>query len=300
MSARPQPPRPTRPAADARLHAVHTADGVRLAVHRLGRDGATPVLLLPGTFSNHTIWLGTRGTGFARAVAAAGFEAWAVDPRGHGLSQRPRPHPHDRWSFDDWARHDVPAAIQAAAAAGPVFLVGHSAGGAVALAALAAQPTLLARVRGVVAIATPLPWLQPVRGVAARLGRWISLALGRFPAGLLRIGPEDELGGVMAQWMGWNIQGHWRGDDGTDYDARFPDLLMPFLALAGAGDRLFAPPAACRGLYDRIGSPDKAFVICGRHTGFDHDFDHTGLLVHRAARAQVWPRILDWLATHAR
>ncbi|MBX6362903.1 MAG: hypothetical protein IRZ00_03460, partial [Gemmatimonadetes bacterium] len=87
-------------------------DGVRLVAHLVGETAAPPALLVPGTFSNHTFWLGTRGTGFARAVAAAGFEAWVLDPRGHGASQRPTR--RDRWNFDHWARRDIPAAVRAA------------------------------------------------------------------------------------------------------------------------------------------------------------------------------------------
>lgn len=279
----------------ARLEFLHAADGVRLAVHRMGPAGATPVVLLPGTFSNHTFWIGTRGTGFARALAAAGFEAWALDPRGHGASQRPdRGEP---WDFDDWARQDVPAALAAAAAAGGrPFLIGHSAGGSAALAALAAEPALAHQLAGAVAIATPAPWLQPWRGLFARSIRRASLLLGRFPARRLGLGPEDELPGVMAQWMGWNIGGHWRGDDGSDYSAGLAQLRLPLLAVAGAGDHLWAPPPACQALFDLVGSPDKSFLLCGRRTGFATDYGHAGLVVSREAREEIWPRLLDWLA----
>src|SRR5690606_3844461 len=89
-------------------------DGVRLALHRTGPRNGTPVVLIPGPFSNHTFWLGTRGTGFARDLAQHGYEAWVLDPRGHGLSERPGR--SDVWRFDDWARRDAPAAIAAALA----------------------------------------------------------------------------------------------------------------------------------------------------------------------------------------
>lgn len=282
-----------------RLQRIETADHVRLAVHRVGPENGTPVVLVPGTFSNHTFWLGTRGTGLALALAAAGFDAWVLDPRGHGASQRPGP--HDRWDFDSWTRQDVPAALRAATAERrrPAFLIGHSAGGAAVLAALAAAPELRELVPGLVIAGTPLPWLQPWRGLGARLFRRVSLTLGRFPARLLGLGPEDELPGVMAQWMQWNLQRRWRGEDGIDYEARFPELRAPVLFLAGAADRFFAPPAACRALCDRIGSSDKTFLVCGRDSGFSEDLGHTGLLVHRAARAEVWPRILAWLTRHA-
>lgn len=279
--------------AGARLIHLRASDGVRLSLHAVGPADGTPVLLVSGTFSNHSFWLGTRGTGFARYLAANGCRAVALDPRGHGDSQRPGP--GDRWTFDDWARRDLPAAIRRVARNGPVFLVGHSAGGAVVLVALAARPELQEYVRGAVILATPLPWLQPLRRVFAHGIRLLSLAAGRFPARMLGIGPEDELARVMAQWMTWNLRGSWRGDDGTDYGARLRDVRVPILAMAGAGDRLWAPPRAVRGLVDLLASPDRTFTVCGRDDGFSRDYDHNGLVISRPARREVWPRIFAWL-----
>jgi predicted alpha/beta hydrolase len=270
-------------------------DGVRLAAHRLGDPNAPAMVLVPGTFSNSTFWMGTRGVGFGRALAAHGYEAWSLDPRGHGRSQRPAA--GERWDFDDWARLDVPAAVRAVNATGrkPV-VIGHSAGGAAALAGLAADPALREAVRAAVIVATPLPWLQPMRGLFARSIRAISHHLDRFPARLLRLGPEDELPGVMTQWMSWNIEGNWTGDDGTDYGSRLADLDLPAFVIAAAGDRMWAPPPAVMGLYERIGSPDKSFLVCGRRSGYSRDFDHVDVLIGRPARTEVWPLILNWLA----
>ncbi|NIQ59134.1 MAG: alpha/beta fold hydrolase, partial [Gammaproteobacteria bacterium] len=74
---------------------------------------------------------------FARALADEGYRALALDPRGHGASQRPD---GERWTFDDWARRDVPAALRHATEERPGFLVGHSGGGAAGLIALATEP----------------------------------------------------------------------------------------------------------------------------------------------------------------
>jgi alpha-beta hydrolase superfamily lysophospholipase len=273
---------------ETRLEYLRTADGTRIALHRLGNPQHPRVLLVPGTFSNHTFWLGTRGIGFARTLADAGFEACVLDPRGHGSSDRPAQAQH--WDIDDWARADVPAALRALANAdNPCFIIGHSAGGAVILAALSADAELRALVRGVVTIGTPVPWLQPWRGAGAWLIRATARMLGRFPARLLRLGPEDELPRVMSQWMTWNIEGHWTGDDGTDYSAGLEQLHMPFLMLAGSADRFFAPPYACEGLFQMIGSPRKQFRVFA-------DLGHVSLVVSKRARAEVWPLILEFLA----
>jgi pimeloyl-ACP methyl ester carboxylesterase len=267
---------------------LRTPDDTRIALHRLGDPASTPVLLVPGTFSNHTFWLGTRGVGFARTLSDAGYEACVLDPRGHGASDRPTR--KQDWDIDDWAREDVPTALRAIATnAKPAHIIGHSAGGAVILAALSADPQLHTLVRSVTTLGTPVPWLQPWRGVGAWLIKATSQLLGRFPARLLRLGPEDELPHVMSQWMNWNIKGHWRGDDGTDYTKGFAHIQLPLLMIAGTADRFFAPPYACEGLFKMIGSSRKHFQV------FD-GLDHVSMVVSKRARTEVWPRILQFLA----
>jgi pimeloyl-ACP methyl ester carboxylesterase len=278
---------------------ITTADGVSLAVHRIGPPDGAPVLLAAGTFSNWSFWLGTRGTGFARLLARHGFDAWVLDFRGHGASQRPAE--GQRWTFDQWGRLDVSAAVRAIAATGRrPLLVGHSAGGASVLAALAAEPDVRAATVAAIIIATPLPWLQRWRRLAAWSMRLASRHLPSFPARLLRLGPENELPGVMEQWMDWNIRGEWRGDDGTDYSRALPLLdRPPLLFLAGAGDRRFSPTAAVRGLFELVGATDKTFVIAGSAYGYRRDYGHVDLVVSRDAQAETWPLLLSFLQRHA-
>ncbi|MEJ2502291.1 MAG: alpha/beta hydrolase [Gemmatimonadota bacterium] len=265
---------------EIRREDVLAGDGARLALYRLGPRDATPVVLMPGTFTNHTFWLGTQGRGLAWNLAAVGYEAVVLDPRGHG-------------------RLDAPAAIQAATAdRSRALLVGHSAGGAALLMALAAEPALRHRVAGVVALGTPVPWLQRWRRIGARAIRATSGLLGRFPARVLGLGPEDELAGVMVQWMTWNLAGEWRGKDGIDYGAALHGIRTPVLGISGAGDTLFAPPEACRSLVEMLGSDDATYRLAGVATGFSEDFDHSGIVVSRMARREVWPVVVDWLDAH--
>ncbi|HSJ07896.1 MAG TPA: alpha/beta fold hydrolase [Longimicrobiales bacterium] len=281
----------------AAIHRITTRDNVSLAVHRLGQAGAAPVLLVPGTFTNWRFWLGTRGTGFARILAISGYEAWVLDFRGHGASQKPAP--GQRWTFDQWGREDVVAAVRTISAGGArPLVIGHSAGGASILAALAAEEDIRKAVAAAIIMATPLPWLQNWRRAAAHVMRFAARHLPAFPARLLRLGPEDELPGVMEQWMHWNITGRWVGSDGTDYVDALPRITTPLLFIAGAGDRRFAPVRAVRALHDIAGAGPKAFIIAGSATGFARDYGHADLVVSREARAEVWPLLLDFLRRH--
>jgi pimeloyl-ACP methyl ester carboxylesterase len=282
------------PRHEVRRNDVLAADGTRLALYEVG--AGTPVVLMPGTFSNHTFWLGTQGQGFAWRLASAGLRAVVLDPRGHGGSERPSGRD---WNFDHWGRVDAPAAIEHATKDGErALLVGHSAGGAALLIALAAEPELRERVAGVVVLATPVPWLQRWRRIGAWAVRAGSRLLGRFPARFLRLGPEDELAGVMAQWMTWNLRGEWRAEDGLDYVRALAEVRVPALGMSGAGDTVFAPPDACRSLVAMLGSDDAEYRLAGVETGFSEDFDHPGIVVSRAAREEVWPRVVRWLQAH--
>jgi pimeloyl-ACP methyl ester carboxylesterase len=277
------------------IERIRTSDNVSVAIHHTGPHTGPTVILVPGTFSNATFWLGTKGVGFARFLAECGYHACVLEPRGHGHSDRPTK--EQRWDFDDWARRDIPAAIDALTShTTPAVLVGHSAGGAAIIAGIAADPLLQARVRGIVLIGTPLPWLQRWRGMAARAIRLMCTHRQWFPAKTFKLGPEDELAGVMAQWMKWNIEEHWTGNDGTDYVAQFNRISVPILIVSPSGDWMWAPPESCRALYDLVGSRDKTFLRCGVGSGFAKDFGHVDIMVGAEARKEVWPLLRNWIA----
>jgi pimeloyl-ACP methyl ester carboxylesterase len=105
-----------------------TRDGLSLSAETAG-DSGRPVLLLHGGGQTRHAWQGT-----AAALAAAGWEAVAIDLRGHGDSE---------WSPDgEYRLEDFAADVQdvvAQLAASPV-LVGASLGGLASLLALADEP----------------------------------------------------------------------------------------------------------------------------------------------------------------
>jgi alpha-beta hydrolase superfamily lysophospholipase len=112
--------------------------------------------------------------------------------------------------------------------------------------------------------------------------------LGRFPARALRFGNEDEAAEVIAAWMEWNVRGVWLGTDGFDYFAGLAALSVPYLGVAGGADRIFAPPAACRHVVDRVGSARKALAV-------EPGLSHRGLVLSERARDSCWPNIVAWL-----
>ncbi|MGQ9495324.1 MAG: alpha/beta fold hydrolase [Thermoanaerobaculaceae bacterium] len=272
---------------------VSTADGIQLVVHRLGAPQAPAVLLLTGAFSNYTFWLGTRGIGFARFLAEKGFCTYTLDFRGHGLSQRkPR---KTKWQFEDWAVHDIPKALALASSHGPAQVVTHSASGAAILAALTLAPELLERISSLTILATPYPHLASFRKALTLFALGLCYFLGRFPARALRFGPEDEDGGIMAQWLAWNLKGRWLSRSGVSILDSLPNLKMPVLVVAGSGDWLWAPPLLCLQLYETIPATRKAFWEVGPKNGCQNNPGHVALVVSPQCRERLWPQLTRWL-----
>lgn len=284
-------------------HRARAADGVELALHRVLPEGPTrpvPLLLVPGTFTNREFWLGARGEGFAGVLAGAGFDTWVLEHRGHGSSDRP-----PRWTMDDWIALDAPAAAELVlrqSGAERFFWVGHSAGGAVGAAYSGSSLAGADRLAGMILLGAPGPGtLRGARRAMARAAYWSAALLPwlRVPGTAIGLGPEPEPARLVRDWLGWNLHGAWRGRNGDDYLSRLSTVTAPVLAVAGAGDHLLAPPHAVRDLLERFGSTDRQLLVAGRETGFSRDFDHPGLMIGRAARAEIWPLMVDWLSERA-
>ena len=272
---------------------LRTADGVTLSLYRARayRDRRPAVLLVHGAFSNHRLWTdaSTQGGGLAHFLTERGLDVWLADLRHHGESDR---EPADaRWRFEDWILHDAAVfvtRVRDETDGAPLIWLGHSAGGAIGLCWLA-RAAVPGSVAGIVTLGTPGPHrLGPVRVSLAAVTIALSRAVGRFPARLFRMGSEDEAAGILADWMAWNVRGSWVGADGFDYLAALTRIETPFLAVAGEGDRFFAPPPACDQLVRVAGSSRKELLVCA-------GLSHRGLARDARARERCWPRIAQWI-----
>jgi polyhydroxyalkanoate synthase len=159
--------------------AVRTTDGWTLVAHRYKptgavRPGVLPVILCHGLTYNAQFWDLDPSCSFARYLADLGFDVWAIDLRGCGMSQKwvwnldaapeallggaLRRLNHGQagptgyatldpkfanWTMDHHIAYDVPAfvnLVRRRTGAPEVAWVGHSMGGIVALAHLARYP----------------------------------------------------------------------------------------------------------------------------------------------------------------
>jgi len=242
-------------------------DGVRLRVGFWPEGSDGTVLLFPG----RTEYVEKYGI-TARALAAAGLATAVIDWRGQGLSERLIPDPA-LGHVDDFAgyQRDVRAMRSAMRALGlpePFFLLAHSMGGAIALAALEAGMDVRAAAFSApmwgIALPRPLRQLAPL---VARLARALGLARravpgnsGREPYLLtepfernalthdramwqrlrdqLRARPELALGAPTLGWLAAALAE-------TARLSRLPSPGLPALALLG-GEETVVDPGAVR------------------------------------------------------
>ncbi len=305
----------------------------RAAVADEALDTRAAVLLVHGYGQNRYAWhLPSRS--FGNYLAAAGFDVFNLDLRGHGRSRHLGAHLPG--ALSDYVEEDLPVAIDEVLRQSGherIFLIGHSLGGLISYCAAASRPAPIA---GVISLGSPyhftrdsrtLRWLgslmlridRHVRlddqalplehvGELFRLARgWMESAL--FPLPLRAYAPRSMEARVLGQHMALAMDrgsiavmrdmfrqaaesrasGHRLGAL-YGYAARFENLDLPLLVIAGAADD-FAPPSAVRPAYELSRSSDKHFQVFPR--------GHIDLIMGREAPATVWPRVRDWMALRA-
>lgn len=256
-------------AAGEQAGELRAADGVRLHFRSWTADDARAVLLVSHGHGEH----GGRYAELARHLAERGITVHAMDHRGHGRSGGQRGHV-DRFGdyvrdLEAW-RREVTAKLPPET---PVFLLGHSLGGLIAIRHLQTHPE--AGFRGAILSA-------PLLGIAVQAPRWKVALSGVFS----RIFPRLPFSNALDPSMLSTAPGYVEAfrDDKLLHptitprlytemvaamDAAFsqPDSVrLPLLVLAPTGDRVVLPEAVARFASDCPGE-----VEVRRYEGFQHE-----------------------------
>ncbi|HEY4298187.1 MAG TPA: alpha/beta hydrolase [Paraburkholderia sp.] len=268
---------------------VTTADGVELPLYRWPASGPmrATVALLHG-LAEHA----GRYAALAGRLNAAGIELVAIDLRGHGHAPGKRAYVK---RFDDYLL-DAQALLDAAAqSCAPLFLMGHSMGGAVAaLYAIERLDTSGRKLRGLILSS---PALAPGRDVPRwmlKLSQVISRLYPSFPAMKIDAALLSRLQPVMNANLNDPLVHHGAIPARTGAElllamARIErgraGLRMPLLVYHGTADKLTEPEGS-RAFGQHAGSPDKTLTL---HEGSYHE------TMNDLDRDRVIGALIDWI-----
>ncbi|AJX32446.1 Phospholipase ytpA [Burkholderia oklahomensis] len=293
---------PPRSAATAdtgvapRRERLRTGDGLELASYRWPAPAsfAAPratVALVHG-LAEHA----GRYQALAERLTAAGIEVVAADLRGHGHSPGAR-----AWveRFDQYLQDADALVASAARDDAPLFLMGHSMGGAVA--ALYMVERAAARRPGFAGLILSSPALAPGRDVPKwmlAMSRFISRAWPRFPAikidaALLsrdpaavaanRADPLVHHGSVPARTGAEILDAMQRIERGR------AALRVPVLVYHGTADKLTEPDGS-RDFGAHVGSPDRTLTL---YEGGYHE------TMNDLERERVIGALIEWILARA-
>lgn len=269
-----------------------TADGPRL-YERWWRPQGQPralVIIVHG-YAEY----GGRYAHVGEQLARSGYAAAALDLRGHGRSEGRRAYVR---TFDEYlqdlgrflahAREQQPGL--------PVYLLGHSMGGAIALLfTLAHQEDLAGLILSapVVKLGGDIsPLLQKLSTVIARIAPRLPTIkldcrlISRDPEVVQRYDTDPLVyrRGTPARTGAELVQA------GVRCQAQAENLTLPLLILHGSADGLVEPQGSEQ-VYARAASRDKTLK---RYQGFFHE------VLNELGKAQVLADIVDWLDAHAK
>lgn len=249
-----------------------------------------PIVIAHGTISN-----GAAVKDLAQYLAELGFDCWILEWGGHGKSHAA----FRRQNFEYPAFNDLPTAVQKVldmTQQAKVLWVSHSGGGHLPLMYLARNPEKQNLFAGLVTIgAQATDGAMEIRYKLRAAALWaVTTLLGQTPKALVSMGSEGEPTCLLAQWSVWNLRGQWLGKDGFDYLGGLDSIGVPALIMAGGND-IIAPVSGCEKVFKALGSKDKSWTVCSKAEGFSKDFTHGQLIRGKAARAQVFPIVGDWI-----
>ena len=288
------------------------------------------VLLIHGFGQNRYTWHNQHRS-FSSYLAAAGWDVFNVDLRGHGRSRR---FGSGRTRLlDDYIRHDLPAFVDEALSLSghdKLFVVGHSMGGLIAYGV--AGTTLRERVRGVVTLGSPYRF---------GLGSRTLLAISALASGVRFTGLLDQNIPMPLRYFGKHLRkraGFWDlkslplpirpWSPGSvernvldDYLSRAFDYTSLNVALdivrAGqnsalksldgrtdfgvAFEMLAKPLLVIAGTLDSLAPPESvrpAYELSRSRDKTYREFPlgHVDLVIGREAPVTVWPLVQQWMA----
>ncbi len=235
-----------------------------------------------------------RYTHTAEYFVQQGYAVYSMDERGHGQSRGATLGYFDRFEtlYDDLRRYIE--WVRSQETMGPLFLIGHSMGGMLALYYTIQRQAML---KGLVLSGTLLVRDEDASGPLRLTGRLLSQIapkMGIRDLDSSTISKDEAV--VKAYDTDPNVyHGKIPARVAAEWYAASQHILsnlsrvtLPVLIMAGEADRLVSPSCS-QMIYDRIGSPDKTLKF---YDGLYHE------IFNEPEKARVLADVWVWLASH--
>jgi len=328
---------------------IQTKDGWKIGIEKFeafpnSTKKKNPVILCHGLMGTKEYFKQNDEESIVYQLTKEGYEVYVLDLRGRkseGLNERGEKDSsttpgywfgkiYNDYSFDDYARYDVDAAITyvlAVTKAEKVNWIGHSMGGMVIYARSGSMGEN--RISNLVTIGSPfsfpfkpkkldlLSLLEPPLkvlptvpvGSLAEFSSWTPfdyyyfMSLYYYPENmdkeqvrrLTRFGANNESPKVFKQFangMGkWNFESE---DRKLKYTDQVSNITIPVLLVAGRRDHL-GSPYIVRHVYEKLGSKDKTIMMISRADGHTEDYGHIDLVAGKGIVKDVVPGIISWM-----
>jgi acylglycerol lipase len=220
--------------------------GGRLYYRAWDADGPRATVVIAHGYAEHS----GRYEHVAERLVEAGCSAWAIDHRGHGQSEGER----GNIGSIEAAAADLDRLVDQASATSPdvpVFLVGHSLGGAISMAYVAIHQERLAGLVLSGAVLRVAPEILALADLEEIPVLPLADVVSRDPAVVqaYKVDPLVHLGPPPRGFL---------NDMATAIPrivARLPEITLPVLAMHGSAD-LLAPPAALSDIVAGVSATD--------------------------------------------
>lgn len=318
--------------SDSEYFFVTTEDNWQLGVthYPAQADSPTrnfPLLLCHGLGSNHFAYDPGRDRSISRYFAKQGFDVFAVDLRGHGISEKPGGSSDKTygWGIYEYRHLDLPVLIDAVLArtgAKQLQFIGHSMGGILLyhFAASADQ-----RIRAGITLGSSMNYydtgsffrfiepLSPITHLmkstpldifmkaSGKGSRYSKKAIDRVLVNPDNISQTEferftslgthPISSQVLRDLALAINNKGMQDNGIDINKQLRQgYPFPILAVSGSVDKQCPPKAA-----NRFGTHHRVF---GSPSNNKAEYGHHDLVIGTQAAEEVWPVLLDWLIEH--
>jgi acylglycerol lipase len=269
---------------------VTATDGLRLYLRRTEIANARGAVLIAHGFGEHS---GRYGP-LTDHLTEHNCSVTAYDHRGHGLSDGLPGHVE---SFDEYEEdlRKLIASVRERNQSLPLFLIGHSMGGLIALRYLARRD---GDVEGAIISAPLIEVAVPVPAhklMIARLGARMAPRLrldNEINTAHLSRDPEVGRAYAADPLVNRKVSTRWFAEATRAMEEvarRASEIKTPILVMHGTEDRLASVEATKR-LFENVGTSDKELVI---YPGFYHE------LFNEPEKQEVFERLSDWLDKRA-